>query len=316
MERRLDLERLRCFLAVADRLSFREAAQRLNIAQPAVSRAVKTLEAELGFKLLERTTRRVALTEAGAVLAREASEAFQRLQRAVRSAEQAAAGEAGEIMLAYSAQAAHGPMAEIVVQFRSAFPNARVSLYLMSSQEQLEAFETGTIDVGFLLSAACKRPLRHLVVARERFVVLVSKHDPLAARPSIALAELAQTPFVMGTPKRWLTFRSLIHSACLQSGFLPTVVEEADDVPVLLQLVSLRRGVTLYGAAIRSALPPDVTAIPLRDEHATFDISLAWNAMQDAPLVRRFIAFTRRFCEAGIEGRAADNTADRSDISS
>jgi DNA-binding transcriptional LysR family regulator len=254
------------------------------------------LEAELGFKLLERTTRRVALTKAGAVLARNVEDAMQLISRSVRNAEQVASGEAGEIIVAYSAQSANGPMADMIVRFRSSFPQAAVSLYMMASHEQVYAIERGEIDVGFLLSAACKGSLSHMIVGRERFVLLVSKHHPMARRSTIALKELVDLPFVIGTTKRWETFRSLVNSACLNAGFLPTIAEEADDVPVLLQLVSLQRGVTLYGSAVRPTLPPDIAAIPLSDPWAFFDVSVAWNGFQPTPLVREFVAFLKRCC--------------------
>ena len=293
MNRVPDLGRLRCFVAVADTLSFREAAQRLNIAQPAVSRAVQQLETELGFKLFERTTRRVTPTPAGLALAREAAEALKALQRAVRQATQIAAGDAGELVIGYSAQATHGPMAEIIIGFRNAYPGADVSLYSLSSQEQLPALESGRIDLGFLLSAACKPPLRHVVVAHERFVLLVARQHPLAQRSSVALKELVTTPFVLGTPKRWQTFRQLVANACLAAGFVPAVAEEADDVPLLLQLVSLGRGVTLYGSAIVPMLQPDIVAIPIDDRQAGFDLSIAWRADRQTRLVGEFVTFAK-----------------------
>lgn len=290
MRRLPELNRLLYFLAVAETLSFREAASRLNVAQPALSRAVQQLETELGFKLLERTTRRVRLTPAGAVLAKEADEALQQLRRSVRSAAQAAAGKAGEIVVGYSAQAANGPMPTIVLAFRKAVPDAQVGLYSLSSDEQAAAFDSGRIDLGFMLSAAVKEPLRHIVVARERFVVLVARHHPLGKRTSLRLRELANVPFVMGTPKRWLTFRSLINNVCLKAGFLPKVAEEADDVPLLLQLISLGRGITLYGSAVAPSLPADIVAIPVREADAAFDVSLAWLGRSETPLIREFIA--------------------------
>jgi DNA-binding transcriptional LysR family regulator len=290
-----DLSRLRYFLAVAESLNFRGAADRLHVAQPAVSRAVQLLEAELGFKLLERTTRKVALTPAGAVLARDAGEALAQLQHALRKAGQVASGTAGEIIVCYSAQAASGPMPKIVVAFRSAFPDAQVGLYSLSSDEQVPALEAGRADLGFLLTAACREPLRHLPVARECFVLLVSAYDRLADRQSVRLSELANLPFVLGTPKRWLTFRSLINNACLNAGFLPNVVEEADDVPLLLQLISLRKGVTLYGAAAAPSLPSDIKAIPISDAHGTFELSIAWHASRQTPLMREFIAVAQTF---------------------
>ena len=76
------------------------------------------------------------------------------------------------------------------------------------------------------------------------------------------------------------------------------IVEEADDVPLLLQLVSLRRGVTLYGAAIAPTLLPDIVAIPVADAHATFDVSIAWNEARATPLVRAFVDYTRRMAPA------------------
>lgn len=286
-----DLTRLRYFLAVADTLSFRRASEVLNVAQPAVSRAVQTLEAELGFKLLDRTTRRVSLTAAGTILAKDARQAMLLLERSVRHSRQLASGEAGEIIVAYSAQAAHGPMADLVVRFRNAHQSATVSLYQMASHEQLNAIETGQVDLGFMLSAACKAPLSHLPLGQERFVLLVSHYHPLSGRQSVSLGELKDAQFVMGTNKRWETFRSLVSNVCLQAGFLPTIVEEADDVPVLLQLVALQRGVTLYGASIASALFPGVVAIPVSDDHARFDMGVAWDRRRETPLVKEFLRF-------------------------
>jgi DNA-binding transcriptional LysR family regulator len=287
-----DLIHLRYFLAVADELSFRAAAENLNVAQPAVSRGIQQLEAKLGFKLLERTTRHVALTPAGSVLAKQAADAMQLLQRAVRNAGQVAAGTAGEIIVGYSAQAANGVMPEIVVRFRTAFPDAQVGLYSLASDEQIAALQSGRTDLGFLLSNACKAPLQHMVISRERFVLLISKYHPFAARTSVHVSDLADMPFVMGTPKRWASFRSLIDNVCLKAGFLPTVVEETDDVPVLLQLVSLQRGVTLYGTSVVPSLPPDIKAVKIKDVHATFDLSIAWRS-DPTPLVREFIALAR-----------------------
>ncbi|MEO9338731.1 LysR family substrate-binding domain-containing protein [Mesorhizobium sp. SB112] len=211
----------------------------------------------------------------------------------MRQARQLANGKAGEIIIAYSAQAAHGPMADLVVRFKNENPSATLSLYQMSSHEQLQAIERGEVDIGFMLSAACKSSLSQLRVCRERFVLLLSGHHPLAKAETIGLSALRDAPFVMGTSKRWETFRSLVNSACVQAGFLPNIVEEADDVPVLLQLVALQRGVTLYGAAISSTLPSQVIAVPISDPHANFDIVVAWDGKRNAPLVDKFVGFLR-----------------------
>lgn len=287
-----DLAQLRYFLTVAETLNFRRAAENLNVAQPAISRAVQQLESRLGFALLHRTTRRVTLTTAGAALAKQAGDAVQQLEQAVRNARQIATGKAGEIIVGYSAQATNGVMPGLVVRFRTAFPDAQVGLYSLASDEQVGALLSGRIDIGFILTDACKAPLEHMTIARERFVVLLSKYHPLAKRTSISIADLSSVPFVMGTPRRWATFRSLIDNVCLKAGFLPLVKEETDDVPVLFQLLSLQRGVTLYGASIVPSLPPDLKAIPIKDAFASFNLGLAWRK-EPPPLVQAFIEVAR-----------------------
>jgi DNA-binding transcriptional LysR family regulator len=288
-----ELSRLRCFLSVAEVLSFRGAADRLNVAQPAISRAVQRLEAEIGFPLLERSTRRVSLTPAGALLAHEANAALDQLARGLAAARQLHAGTAGEIVVAYGNQAASGVMLDLVMAFRGAFPDAQVGLYSLSSDEQWAALRDGSIDLGFLLTAACREGLRHLIVARERFVVLVAAGHPFASKPSVRLRTLADMPFVLGTAKRWGTFRSLVDDACKRAGFDPQIIEEADDAPLLLQLVALGRGVTLYGSGIAPSLPPGIKAVPVSDARAWFEVSVAWDENRRRPLVDAFLALAR-----------------------
>lgn len=300
----LNLTRLRYFVTVADTLNFREASEILSVAQPAISRSIQTLETDLGFKLLERTTRRVNLTAAGAALAGDAREALQLLERSICHARRLASGQAGEVVLAYSAQAAQGPMADLVVRFRHSHPGTAVSLYQMSSDEQSEALESGQIELGLMLSAACDVAMNHLLVCHERLVALVPRHHPLAHRDAIALRELRGLDFVTGTPQRWRTFLSLMNDVCQGAGFLPTVVEEASDVPVLIRLIAQNRGVTLYGASITSILPPEVVAVPISDPHAYFDIGVVWDNAHISPLAEEFVSFLNT--EIGEE-RAVDS---------
>ncbi|ASK34265.1 LysR family transcriptional regulator [Alcanivorax sp. N3-2A] len=299
----LNLSRLRYFVTVADTLNFRQASEILNVAQPAISRSIQMLETDLGFKLLDRTTRRVNLTVAGAALADDAREALQLLERSVRHSRRLASGQAGEVILAYSAQAAQGPMADLVVEFRHSHPGTAVSLYQMSSDEQSKALKAGQIDLGLMLSAACDASMNHLLVCHEPFVALVPESHPLARRDAIALRELQGLDFVAGTPKRWSTFLSLLNEVCQGAGFLPTVVEEASDVPVLIRLIAQGRGVTLYGASITTMLPPGVVAVPISDRHAFFDIGVVWDNKHISPLAGEFVAFLNTMVGAQ---RAAD----------
>ncbi|MFT4118803.1 LysR family transcriptional regulator [Bradyrhizobium sp.] len=296
MERLPDLRKIEIFLAVSRHLSFRRAAEELSISQPVLTRAIQQLETALGFKLFERTTRRVSLTDAGKVLIEESSKAFAQLARGIRAARLTSDGHAGTLMVGYSALATHGPMAELLMQFGASEPNVNTELHLRSSFEQINALVSGELDAGFLMSVACKETVPHTELFRERLVILASRLHPIAQRTEVALKDLSKDVFVFGREGRWNAFRSVALNVCMQAGYLPTIADEADEFPILVRQVSLRKGITLYGASVREILPPDVIALPITDEYADFGISLAWRGGHTPPILRRFVDFVVERC--------------------
>lgn len=170
--------KIQYFLAVAETLNFRRAAELLGIAQPALSRSIRQLEQQFGFSLFERSTRRVALTPAGDVLYRDGADAMRRLTNACARATQIANGLSGSIMVGYSTFAATCPMSDIIIEFRKLYPNAHVALRLLASSEQATAFEEGTLDLGFIMSNVSTLPQKNILISRERLIVLVSAKHP------------------------------------------------------------------------------------------------------------------------------------------
>lgn len=290
-----DLRQLRYFSVVAETLNFHGAAKRLNVSQPAISRAISNLELDLGHKLFERTTRQVSLTPEGAALAEGTRAMWQSLDSALRRMDQISKGNAGTLTIGYSAQAAHGPMSRLLVAFKQTCPTVRLKLRLMSSEEQLRELEKGQIDLGFLLSAAVPPAFSRIRIAQERFVALMPIYHPLSARRTIPLGALAQEDFIMGTRERWQTFRALIESACLSSGFLPRVAGTADDVPLLLEMVAAGQGITLFGQSIENALQPTISAVPLEGTECHFGISLFWKEGDCLPTTQNFIDCAKAF---------------------
>lgn len=288
-----NLTHLRYFLAVGETLNFREASERLNVAQPAVTRAIQLLESEVGYRLLERTTRRVALTPAGAHLLKEASVALAHLAAAVRDAKQYDLGTAGELTIGY-AGIAPVSASTFAAEFRNAYPEARVVMYMRTSQECSTLLQAGHIDVAFMLTAACSSALTHHIVRHHRFVVVMSKEHPLAQRATLELRELSEVDFILGGQSRMRIFASLVDAVCRNAGFAPRVVDEANDTTLMMQLVAQGRGVTLYSPEFVSSLPPGVVAVPLVDEAATYDVSIAWSARRETPLVKKFAELVSR----------------------
>lgn len=288
------LRQLRYFSVVAETLNFHGAAKKLNISQPAISRAISNLELDLGHKLLSRTTRHVSLTPEGAALADGAREMWQTLDETLRRMGQISKGNTGDLTIAYSAQAAHGPMSGLLVTFKRYFPAIKIKLRLMSSGEQIKALEKGQIDLGFLLSAAVPPKYKQIKIAQERLVALMPIDHDLSAFKEIPLHALANEDFIMGTQARWQTFRSLVETTCLKSGFVPKIVETADDVPLLLEMVAAGQGITLYGQSIVNTLQPTIASVPIKSPDQSFGVSLFWNDKNRLPATKSFITCVKK----------------------
>lgn len=282
------------FLAVGETLSFRKAARMLGVAQPALSRSIRQLEEQVGFPLFERSTRHVALTPAGEILYREGIDAMQRLTRAFAHAGAVAKGHAGTLMVGYSTFAATGPMSDIIIEFRKQYPDANVALRLLASSEQAAAFDDGTIDLGFMMSNVSAPPQKSLPISSERLIALVPANHAWARERSITLRRMATAPIVIGTASRWRGFRTLIRDMTAKKGLTLNVVEEADDLPVLLQLVRSGFGCTILDASFIQTLPPGIKPLEIKDAQATLDIALAWREDNLSPLAARFIEVARQ----------------------
>jgi DNA-binding transcriptional LysR family regulator len=180
----MELRHLPYFQAVAAELSFARAAQRLHIAQPALSRAIKQLEQTLGADVLERTRHHVRLTPAGAVLLREISLLLQHVEESMRRVRRTAAGEEGELSLGYIGPPTQPFLGRLLREYRKHYPLVSLHLEERTPERVWEMVAKGR------LSAALTRPvrahealgLRTIVLREERLGIVVPAGHPLAQR--------------------------------------------------------------------------------------------------------------------------------------
>ncbi|MFB7497157.1 LysR family transcriptional regulator [Streptomyces sp. NPDC056161] len=195
----LETRQLRYFVAVAEELHFGRAADRLGMAQPPLSRAIRELERGLGVPLLTRSTRQVALTPAGEVLLREARTALEAVSAAGRRARHA--GEpAPQLRLALKADIDGGLLHRILEAYAAAAKALPVTLVLGRIGEQAQALRDGRADTALMLAPFDDRGLDSEPLLTEPFVIALAATDPLAARPSLRLAELAGRSLPGGFP--------------------------------------------------------------------------------------------------------------------
>jgi DNA-binding transcriptional LysR family regulator len=195
----LEVRQLRYFVAVAEELHFGRAAERLGMAQPPLSRAIRGLERQLGVALLERTTRQVRLTSAGEVLLRDARTALEAVTAAARRA-----GEAGRqtprLRVALKADVDGGLLPQILDAYCADGTAVAPELVLGGFGEQPQALREGRADVGLVLCPFDDRDLDSEPLLTEPVLVALAAADPLAARTTLSLADLDGRMLPGGSP--------------------------------------------------------------------------------------------------------------------
>jgi len=246
------LRELECFLAVAEELSFTRAARRLRLAQPPLSRHVRNLEEKLGAPLFDRSNRRVALTAAGRAFREEARDILVRVSRAGESARRAARGENERLRVGFVSAVLSPELVGIFSGFRRAHPEIQLGLHDRLPAEQVQALEREELDVGFVGIAPERLPPNLEVTPwrDEPLMAFVPPDHPLAEAKGVALAELADEPFVMISAEAAPAFTSHLHALCREAGFRPRVVQEASRAQAVAAMTVAGSGVSVLPASL------------------------------------------------------------------
>ena len=148
----MELRHLRYFVAVGEEQHYGRAAQRLRVAQPALSRQIQDLEEEIGFKLFDRLPRGVKMSDAGKLFLEDARRILQEVNEATMRAGRVARGQSGTLRVGFTENASwHGVVPDSFRQFRERQPDAELQLNPLTSLEQIEAVRSGRLDAGFVL---------------------------------------------------------------------------------------------------------------------------------------------------------------------
>jgi DNA-binding transcriptional LysR family regulator len=287
---RYDFKHLSTFVAVAEELNFHRAAERLSMAQPAVSRIVLELEERLGVKLLDRTTRKVRLTEPGRYLLEEAQEILGRVGVAENTVRLLATGTKGILRIGYTTITGHSLVPDITREFRLAHPDVRLELTYLHAPAQRDKILQDEIDFGFIEGSFQSPEIETRHVASHRLVALLPPEHPLTAREFVTIDDLSREPLVMGTVAEWPTFRRIMVDTFQKAGQVLIIAQEASSLTGILGLVTAGVGITVFCGMPRFCGENAVVARPLRtDPPVVVDTYLAWRRSAGRAAMRRFI---------------------------
>jgi DNA-binding transcriptional LysR family regulator len=285
----LDLRLVQYFVAVAEELHFGRAAERLHIAQPSLSHQIRRLEGQLGVRLLDRTSRRVELTDAGRALLSEGRRLLTQSERTVRLV-RSASTEC--LTIGFYGSAASALLPSLLRSFSETHPNVDVSVRELLL-DRLDELLVGGVDVAFTRLLPGQAEVELEIIAREPRVVALPISHPLAQRRELRFGDLRHEGFITNPtvepsapPTRWLAEQA-------RHGLPGRVAAQASSVQEILTLVAAGRGVCLVPQSVAQHYPrADVAYVEVTDADPAV-VSLAWPRAGARPIVAAFIDAAR-----------------------
>ena len=303
----MELRQLRYFTVLAAELSFTRASQKLHVSQPPLSFQIASLEAELGARLFNRTSRSVVLSEAGKALLPHAQAVLARLDEARDQVHRVAAGLQGRVQVGLAGSHFLGPFPKFIQLFRLQRPSMEVVLQEMTPTEHLQALRDGRLDL-----CVSRNPLdapqddgqiSAALLWRDPVVIALPPGHRLAARTLLKLADLRDEDFVFLRLDS-SSYAGRLFDACVQAGFAPRIVQQVVELPATLNLVAAGLGVALVPVSMALLRADSVSICSLSLPKASAaktavsrsktsadlngDVYVLWRTGDEAPAVAEF----------------------------
>jgi LysR family transcriptional regulator, transcription activator of glutamate synthase operon len=314
----MQLGQLRYLVALAEERNFTRAAAREHVAQPALSQQIRRLEDELGLALVERTTRRAALTDAGELLVARARRILAELDAAQTELQGLRGIQTGHVSI--GAMHTMGPvdLSLALALFHRRHPHVELTVREQSSEEMAEMLRVDELDLAFL--SVTERIERHGLglhqLVSEELVVLLPRQHPLAERGPVRMVELADQQFI--SFRQGARLRELLVFAARQAGFEPHVTVESNESQRVRRLVALGLGVAILPRSDADGPGADVAVATLIEPGVSRDVTLAWRrGRRHAPAAAEFLELAREtFTDPGLHRPVGKRPARRSAVGS
>jgi DNA-binding transcriptional LysR family regulator len=292
----MELRQLTYFLTLCETLHFTRAAEKLGIAQPTLSQQVRALEESVGLPLFDRLGKRIALTEAGAILKRHSEAIFRSLEGVNRELDDLRAFKAGTLVVGVLPSELECRLAPFFAGFYHAHPG--ILLRLLSAVDVERRVLDNEVDLGITQLPVHDDRLVSVSLYHEEYVVVVAPGHPLASRESIALADLADVPMVMypvGFPGREVVDRRF-----RELGLQLDAVVETSSNPSLIEFVAAGVGAAILPHILLNAVHhPELRLIALNDGPPTREIGIVYQGHKYlGKAAQQFLRAARSLVEA------------------
>jgi DNA-binding transcriptional LysR family regulator len=289
----MELRQLRYFVAVAREQNFTRAAEKLNIAQPPLSRQIQHLEEEFGTTLFERNARPVRLTDAGRLLFEQATQVLDRVEDIAAMMQRLRGIARQRFSIGFVASTLYGKLPDVVRRFRQARPEVEIVMVELTTIEQIAALKEGRIDVGFGRIPLDDPAIDRILLRREKLSVALSLNHPSASTMGmIHLDALANDGLIVYPKSPRPSFADQVLALYRERGIKPPHIHEVRELQVALGLVAAESGVCLVPASVERFRRDNVVYRPLDEPNANSPVIMSTRKADrsaDIPIILRII---------------------------
>ncbi len=289
MSYQIELRHIRYFLAVAEELHFRKAAEKLFISQPGLSRQIKILEAELGVVLFERHNRKVVLTEVGVYLKDELSAQLQTLSHTIANAKLIQEGKKGALKIGYVGSAMQEVIPNLLLKFENNNPDILYNLKELDNNKQIEDLLSFTIDLGFVRLERIPKTLKSKVILKENFCLVLQENHPLRKENFESLRQLQKTYFILFDAKYSASYYEKVMQIFNDCGFSPLISHNTIHSSSIFKLVENNFGVSIVPKSLAKKRGYKVKFIELENIPQKTNLSMIWNQKNGNPILKNFL---------------------------
>ena len=314
----MEFHQLRYFIAAAEELSISRAAERLHVSQPALSRQIAVLEADLGTPLFDRIRKRIHLTEAGRFFLPRAKQLICDAETGAQQLRERFGNARRTLRLGFLPIFLDDLVAPALREFRQRHPRSQVSLFELSPRAQLDRLRAHELDAAILgnISERDRASFTIRVLARFRMAVVLPENHPLAGTAPIPLKKLSRENWVSLSDDFFPGRREFLQQTCGAAGFSPRITSEVDSLSLMIGAVSAGDGVALIPAHSRKLPHAGCVFVPLAPPVPCSDLLLVMAPQApglELETLVTLIADRAAMNQEPAPGTGASRTAERDD---
>ncbi|WP_282112704.1 LysR family transcriptional regulator [Maribacter stanieri] len=286
MSNQIELRHLTYFLAVAQELHFRKAAEKLFISQPGLSRQIKQMEDILETQLFERNKKKVALTPAGHYLKTEVEYIFNHLEKVERQLKLVGDGNSGELRIGFLGSAMQQVIPQLLLQIKENYPKVKTSLEELSNFAQVDGVLNDQLDMGFVRVSRVPSTLEMKTVFTDTFSLVLPERYPILTREFEGMHQFANDDFILFSQAYSPLYYETIMSICKDAGFAPKISHKSVHAHTIFKLVENHMGIAIVPTSLQNGFQMRVKFIELKNIPQRAELSVIWKKEHTNPVLK------------------------------